>query len=190
MTRYRRTRDEIVLIGPPAAGKSTVARILSELVSRPCVVLDDASWRYYYEIGYDAAVVDRLLASAGFAAVYRHWKPYEAHAVARVFQEHRDCVFDLGAGNACFADELLLAEVKAAFAPFRHVVLLLPSRDPERAVEILRRRRPAEASVGVDLYDHFVRHPSSFELATHVVVTEERTERETCAEILRLTRGT
>jgi shikimate kinase len=180
------TREEIVLIGPPAAGKSTVARLLAARLGIPRVSLDDARWRYFYEIGYDAALADKLLAQAGFAAVYRHWKPYEAHAVKRVLEDHARCVFDLGAGNSVFADELLFEEVRAAFAPFRHVVLLLPSRDPAESIEILRRRRPADASKGVDLYEHFIYHPSNRELSTHVVVTGDRTAEQTCDEIVRL----
>jgi shikimate kinase len=183
----RKTRDEIVLIGPPGSGKSTIAMLLAARLGLPRICLDETRWRYFYEIGYDAALADKLLAQAGFAAVYRHWKPYEAHAVKRVLEEHARCVFDLGAGNSVFADELLFEEVRAAFAPFRHVVLLLPSRDPQEAIEILRRRRPVEASRGVDLYDHFVRHPSNLELSTHVITTGDRTAEQTCDEVLRAT---
>jgi hypothetical protein len=187
VTDAPRTRDEIVLIGPPGAGKSTVARLLAERLAVPRVCLDDVRWRYFYEIGYDAELADRLLAQAGFAAMYRYWKPYEAYAVQRALADHAHCVFDLGAGNSVFADELLFEEVRAAVAPFRHVILLVPSLVPDESIEILRRRRPVEASWGVDLYDHFVRHPSNQELATHVVVTSNRSAEQTCDDLLRVT---
>ena len=43
----------IILIGPMAAGKSTIAKILAEKLNLPQHPMDDVRWDYYEEIGYN-----------------------------------------------------------------------------------------------------------------------------------------
>jgi hypothetical protein len=86
-------------------------------------------------------------------------------------------------------DPALFARVQRALAPFRNVVLLLPSPDPAESVRILKGRYGGLESNGVDFDAHFVTHDSNHDLATLVVYTEGKTPEETCAEILRRTGG-
>ena len=45
---------DVVLIGPIAAGKSTLGTLLSAALGLPQCSMDDVRFRYYREIGYRA----------------------------------------------------------------------------------------------------------------------------------------
>jgi shikimate kinase len=175
---------DLVLIGPIAAGKSTLGTLLSEALGLPQCSIDDVRFRYYREIGYDESLAKRLYQSEGFWGLYRYWKPFEAHAVERVLEDHPHSVIDLGAGHSVYEDDALFVRVKRALAPCRHVVLLLPSPDLDTSLSVLRERRPSLRAVDPDINEHFVTHPSNYELATFTVYTEGRLPGETCAEIV------
>ena len=185
----------VILIGPMSSGKSTIANLLANRLGLPRVEMDEIRWDYYAEIGYDPREAGRLAESdEGMMALIRHWKPFEAHAVVGALEEYRDCVLDFGAGHSVYEDEELLARVRRALEPFPHVFLILPSKDLDQSVDILNRRfrELLLREVGqVDerlmaLNEHFIRHPSNWTLAKHVVYTQGCTPEETCLEIVRV----
>ncbi len=171
----------IILIGPMKAGKSTVARLLSERLGIPRHPLDKNRWTYFAEIGYDEEYARRLAGQSLEAAV-RYWKPFEVHAVERHLAESRDCVVDFGAGYTVQDDPALYERVRRALAPHPHVVLLLPCADVEKAIACLNERVEEKLR---GLNEHYVRHPANRTLATSVVYTCGKTPDETCDEILR-----
>ena len=175
---------DVVLIGPIAAGKSTLGNLLSVALGLPQCSIDDVRFRYYSEIGYDESFAKRVYQSEGFWGLYRYWKPFEAHAVERVVEDHPNSVIDLGAGHSVYEDDALFVRVKRALAPCRHVVLLLPSPDLSTSLNVLRERRPSLHAIDPDINEHFIVHPSNSELATFTVYTEGRLPRDTCAEIV------
>jgi len=188
------SRDDIVLIGPVQAGKSTVANLLSATLGWPVVSLDEICGDYYREIGYDRDEADRLEANGGFRALYEYWKPFEIHAVERVLAEHADrgSIFDLGAGHAVYEDPALFARAVIALAPYRHIVLLLPAADPDECLRVLEARLdhndPGRAhDVVRDLNRHLIEHRSFRELATLTVFNADQTPEATCREILSVT---
>jgi hypothetical protein len=107
---------DVVLIGPIAAGKSTLGKLLSVARGLPQCSIDDVRFRYYSEIGYDESFAKRLYQSEGFWGLYRYWKPFEAHAVERVVEDHPNSVIDLGAGHSVYEDDALFVRVKRALA--------------------------------------------------------------------------
>src|SRR5438093_2199836 len=159
---------DIVLIGPPGAGKTTLGELLAAKLDVPQCSMDDVRWGYYSEIGYDADVQKSLWEQQGFDAVMRYWKPFEAHAVERLLNEHHDCapgcVIDFGAGHSFYEDESLFARVQQALAPFPNVVLLLPSADLDESIQMLNERTKDVAPPGFD-HTPFVKHPSNQRLA-------------------------
>jgi shikimate kinase len=211
--------SDIVLIGPLRAGKSTAGKLLSQKLGLPLHEMDTLRWQYYKEIGFEMAEVNRILARDGVAGVYRHWKPFEAHAVERLLAEHTGCVFAFGGGHSVQEDPALFERVRKALEPYDNVVLLLPSPDLDESVRLLRERSrvkplkrllsktrrtlasllrgklPKKPQVAqgekIDLIDHFVRHHSNHDLAKIVVYTHGKTPEQTCDEILsRLRLGT
>ena len=157
-------RSEIILIGPIGAGKSTLGKLLSERLGLPQCSMDAVRWDYYNEIGYSETTEEELRKSGGFESVYRYWKPFEAHAVERLLSEHRNCVIDFGGGHSVFEDDALFHRVQTALAPYRNVILLLPSPDLEESIRLLNERNEEEE--GSNINAHFVTHHSNHDLAT------------------------
>jgi hypothetical protein len=183
----------VILIGPMSAGKSTVGTLLAEKLGIPQYAVDDDRWDYYKEAGYDEVTARNIVNSdEGMLGFLRYCKPFEAYAVERVLATHRGCVIDFGAGHSVYEDAALFARVESALAPFPHVILLLPSPDPDESVAILNERFAVllERELGevdpalLSLNAHFTKHPSNRRLAKMAIYTEDKTPEETCDEIL------
>jgi hypothetical protein len=177
----------VVLIGPLSTGKSTIGRLLAQQLGRPDIALDQLRWGYYGEIGWDEARQREIGAAEGFAGVYRYWKAFEIHAVERVLVERAGSVINFGAGHSVFYELEHVARIRAALAPLRNVVLLLPSPDIDESVAILRERHTFRVD-GVELNRHLLAHPSMGRLATHTIYTDGQTPGQTRDEVLALKR--
>ena len=60
----------LVLIGPSASGKSTLAPLLAQQLGLEHVQLDEIRWRYYDEIGFDHAHAAKLSRAGNSVAMY------------------------------------------------------------------------------------------------------------------------
>jgi shikimate kinase len=183
------TKFEIVLIGPRGSGKSTIAALLAKKLGLPRRSIDEVRWKYYDEIGYDIDTARYKHNQEGFWGLYRYWKPFEAHAVKRLLEDFRDCVFDLGGGNSVYEDDGLFEQVRELLAPYSHVILLLPSPDLNESIQILNARNEHDTESQREVNQHFVRHHSNYDLAKLIVYTKDRTPEETCEEIIKWLRG-
>jgi hypothetical protein len=180
--------DDIILIGPLRAGKSTLARLLGERLNRPNIILDKLRWDYYREIGYDDALAKRLRELGGFLSLAWYWKLFDAHAVERVLAEHRECVFDFGAGHSVYESRGDFARVEAALRPYPNVVLVLPSPSPDESIRVLNERTsdlPGTFAQGFNWNEYFVRHASNAALARFTVYTHGQTPEQACDDLLR-----
>lgn len=178
--------SEIILIGPQGAGKSTIGALLSERLGLPQRSMDTQRWDYYREIGYDDALAQQKRETEGAWGIIQYWKPFEAYAVERLLSEHQNCVIDFGAGHSVYEDALLFERVRRALAPYPNVVLLMPSPDLDETLQILNERNQELPDDIRNTNEHFVRHPSNYELAKLTVYTKGQTPEETGNEILNL----
>jgi shikimate kinase len=175
--------SDVILIGPPYAGKSTLGHLLAQRLGLPNVSMDRRRWDYYREIGWDGDEEARIGAAEGYAGIYRYSKKFELHAVGRLLEEHDNCVFDFGAGHSVYEDEAQFSRVQELLAPYPNVFLLLPSPDLDESVAIVRHRGGFIRN-GMPANRFFLMHLANAGLAKHVVYTAERTPEQTCDEIL------
>lgn len=179
----------IVLIGPVCVGKSTQAALLAAALGWPRASLDDLIWRYCGELGYPRAEFDRVRAAHGVSAARRPLPELFATAVETIVAEHPDHVVDLGAGHTHLTEPTLRARLRNALALCPNVVLLLPARDVDRSVRILKER--SMQARGHDWvrngHDHiaaWVKESPNEEFATMIVYTDEHTPRQTRDQII------
>jgi shikimate kinase len=177
---------EIILIGPIAAGKSTVGELLSKKLNLEQVSMDAIRFDYYKEIGYDEELAKHKRETEGLWDLLHYWKPFEAYAVERLLASHQNCVLDFGAGHSVYEDEELFSRVKLALAPYKNIFLLLPSPDPDESIAILNEREEFLRETKPNLNELFVRHRSNYELATHIIYNKGKIPEETCDEIIEL----
>lgn len=180
----------IVLIGPSKAGKTTLAKLLAQRLGVEHRSLDEERWRYMHEIGYDGDLDRTIREAGGFLARALYWQLFGAYVVERFLEEHPGCVLDFGAGHTVYDTSEQLARVERALSFYPNVFLILPSPDPDESVRTLNQRLLDEGiQFNFDFSAHFVRHPSNYLLAKHVVYTSGKTPQQTADEIIELLDG-
>jgi shikimate kinase len=174
----------VILIGPMGTGKSTQGGLLAERLGVRRVALDEIRFDYYKEIGWSEEAQQEIADRGGVAGVISYWKPFEVYSVGRLLEDHRNCVIDFGAGQSVYTDEAKFAKVRDLLAPYPNVMLLLPSPDPDRSIEVLRDRWTPKIN-GMDINRYFMTNPSNRQLAKILVYTNGKTAEETAEEVLR-----
>ncbi|WP_028855785.1 shikimate kinase [Psychrilyobacter atlanticus] len=172
-------KKDIILIGPVGTGKSTIGKLLSKDLGIPQASLDDIRWKIYKESGYDFELADEIMQREGFLGIYRYWKPFEAYSVKRALELYPDHIHDFGAGQSVYEDEELFKEVQNALEPYSNIVLLLPSEDREKCLQILFERTQFEHN------SLFINNPSNEKLAKIIVYTDGKKLKEITEEIIR-----
>ncbi len=179
--------SDIILIGPPRTGKSTIGKLLADRLGVEQISLDQERWNYYKEIGYEEELAQRIRQTGGFVALVFYWKQFDAYAVERVLSEYSGCVFDFGAGHSVYESEELSSRVRRRLAPYHNIILILPAADQDESIHILNERTSdlvGSYGQGFNWNEYFIRHPGNYELAKFVVYTQGKTPEETCDEIL------
>jgi shikimate kinase len=181
----------MILVGPLAAGKSTLGALVAERLGRPFVDIDDIAWSYCAEVGW---TLDRLLErdeAVGWAGAEREWEPARAHAVERVVADHPDAVIALGAGYTSFTAPEYADRVRRALALVPDVVHLVPSPDPARSVTVLRGRATASRGKdwiieGHDWIARWVADPLAAEVAAATLFTDGMSPEQSAEQLVRL----
>jgi len=176
--------SEILLIGPIGSGKSTIAELLYMRTMLPHRSMDVLRWHYFDEIGYDRETAREKFVQDGFWGLYRYWKPFEIYAVKRMLEDFNECIFDFGGSQTVYEDDALFEQVRGLFAPYPHIVLLLPSPDPDESIHILHARNSYASEDQWAVNEHFVRHHSNYDLAKYIAYTKDKTPEQTCDEVL------
>lgn len=176
-------KSEILLIGPIGSGKSTIAGLLYERTMLPHRSMDLLRWGYFEEMGYDNFTAREEFIVGGFWGLYHYWKPFEAYAVKRMLEDFRECIFDFGGSQTVYEDDQLFEQVHGLFAPYPHVILLMPSPDKGESIDILNARNTYGSEEQKAVNEHFVHHHSNYDLAKYIAYTKDKTPEQTCDEI-------
>jgi shikimate kinase len=182
-------KSEIFLIGPIGSGKSTIAELLHMRTMLQHCSLDLLRWMYFEEIGYDRIIAREKYAKEGIWGLYRYWKPFEAYAVKRMLEDYRECIFDFGGSQTVYEDDELYKQVSDLFAPYPHVILLLPSPDQDESIRILNSRNTYDTDDQRHINEHFIRDHSNYDLAKYIAYTKDKSPEQTCDEILQWVRS-
>lgn len=166
----------VVLIGPVCVGKTTLLPLLASRLDRPSVDLDDVAEPYYEEVGRSREKLNVIGAQRGDLGAYLWWQEAHPHAVRRVVEDHPDAVIALGAGHTTYTDAGLFEEVRSLLQPCA-TVLLLPSRDNEESLRLLRQRAIALNGMdwvmdGVDVLEQWVAGEQNRLLASVTIYTD------------------
>jgi hypothetical protein len=181
----------MVLIGPAGAGKSTLGELAAAATGRPFTDIDEVAGVYYAQAGWTLARLAERAEAAGRHAAEREWEPARVHAAEQVIAAHPGGIVAFGAGHTFYEQPGLAERIRAALRPVRHVVLVLPSPDPVRSVEVLRKRSLAEKGTDWtdgehDLLRQWVTDPGNLALATVTLYTEGEPPDASAARLLRL----
>lgn len=181
----------LLLIGPAAAGKSTVGNLAAEILNRPFVDLDEIGADYYAEVGWSIERLVRRIKQVGRVTAEREWESARAHAVRRAIEDHPAAVLALGAGHTSYTDPACFSEVQIAVATVATVVLLLPTGEREPDLAELRRRSLTTkgtnwVSSGHDFLSEWLDDAGMHSLATSTVHTGADTPAETARRVARL----
>ncbi len=176
----------IILIGPMASGKSTIAFELAKLTGVPNVPMDRTRWYYYFRDGYRMETAD---AFETFAEKMLYWKPFEVSAVIQILRDFPKSIIDFGAGHSHYPDDTQFEIVERALRPLPNVFLILPSDDKEESIQICNQRmkdRDGELAKPVEVNRWFIEHPSNYRLSKHVIFNKSESAQKTSERILKL----
>lgn len=203
------SRRVVALLGPRAAGKSSVGRVLARELGWAQHSVDEHCFGHYRELPDVRALEGSLEAEHGEAALHdrnrrrylerlqaiaerehgaahwwRLWDRMRLHAALRCLEIDGPAIVDLGAGHARFADPDSRAALDDALRRCDLAIWLQPWPEPTRAAECLARRLGA-AGAEVDL-PALVRacDPTQRPPGVEPWFTRERTS-EAIAELLR-----
>lgn len=173
----------LILIGPPGVGKSTVADWVTELTGRQRVSLDDRGHALHATRlpGYHTSALDPR--KVPFMTAYKSWKPFELASVEKHLKAVDNHVIDFGAGHSVYDDSTQFRRAAAALQG-HHVALLLPDLDIERSRAILSELRPRQDPEWLKFIDHVLDNPSNAQLANVIVARDAKTAKEVASEVL------
>jgi shikimate kinase len=180
----RPKKPNIVLIGPPWAGKSTVGRRLAQLLGRKQVRMDDYKVnKMWAETGTDPAEHFRLYTKVGVMAAYEYGKPREALLTLDALAKTSGAVIDFGGGHSEYRQIDLFEQVRLALED--HItVLLLPSPDLELSRAILKKRGERYPQ-NWPLMEYLIESPCNHILADLIAYTHGKEIQHTAEEIIK-----
>ena len=168
--------DSIILIGPSGAGKSTVANVF-EKRGMPRICLDSFAGRARRN-GFKNKIVDR--------AKHDGKNPHDEFNLSLIksaitLSEEKNIVgvCDFGAGHAIFETADGLNNCKQILSKYKNVVLLLPCKDKEKALEIMKSRSTGDFSPK----KRFIESGCYEKLATMTIYADDKTPEKIADEI-------
>lgn len=187
-------KDNIILIGPLATGKSFIAEKLSLATGLCKHPVDKLKWYYRHKNGYNLSTSTQILRTQGFEALIsfaqKYFGPNDLENLLHTF-----CgIVDLGATDTHCQDLSQLQRLIDVFNPFKNIFLILPSANERKTIEILEERlikryehndlkRPVLASY-LKMNRLFIQSESARLLAKHVIYVEDKSTNEIVHEIL------
>lgn len=166
----KRLYDEsIILIGPSGAGKSTVAEELRKITNMPRLCLD--------------RIANRARAT-GIRQRFKSADEFSYYMLSEVLKKAKNDnlygIVDFGAGHSVYDNKDIFEKIKSMLRPFKNIVLLLPDKDEQKALNIMRERSTGDTKDN----EKFFESPCNKELATMIIYGNNRQPIEIAEEIV------
>ena len=116
----------------------------------------------------------------GGDAFTRYDDSFRPHAVEQVLARHPNSVIDIGGFHTVLKDPEAFLRVQSALAPYRNVTMLLPSRDMEVSLCVLKARRHEP------LVRWVLNSPCNGLLAKHTVYVDDKSPDQVRDEVIAL----
>ncbi|HEV7651509.1 MAG TPA: AAA family ATPase [Actinophytocola sp.] len=131
----------VVVVGPPGAGKSTLAGILSAETGLPVVAFDAGPARWYRPFGYTEARAEYWYRQGGLPAWHRYTAQFDVRALHHAVRSGTAAVVDTGGGVVLQEQASARALLDDALDRARAVIVACPHPDdPARALRTLSQR--------------------------------------------------
>lgn len=158
--------ESIILIGPSGAGKSTVAEELKKKTGMQRLCLD--------------YIANRLKENKKISNMDEFNFHMILEELERVKKDGSYGIVDFGGGHSVYDDPKIFEKVKSMLKPFKNIVLLLPDKDKEKSLDIMKNR-----STG-DTRDNkkFLESPCNTELATMIIYGNNKQPSDIADEII------
>lgn len=161
--------ESIILIGPSGAGKSTVAEELRK------------------KTGMQRLCLDRIANRAretGFMRNFKNADEFNSYMISETLESVKKDgsygIVDFGAGHSVYDDREIFERVKSMLKPFKNIVLLLPDKDEEKSLDIMKSRATGDTRDNKKFFES----PCNKELATMIVYGNNRQPLEIAEEII------
>lgn len=182
----------IVIIGPMAVGKSSVAEILSKKLSLPRCAVDTIRTSYYEKAGLDLEIEEKLRTGEDFWKYVAFIRSYEIDAVEKILRDEnfKHSIIDFGAGHTFYEDPEFIFRAKEAFAGIENVILLLPTENMEESMGVLNKRLEEDETDEKKLASHisvnerFIKNHLNQDLAKITVYIKDKTIEQVANEII------
>lgn len=179
----RQKKPNIVLIGPPWAGKSTIGRRLAQVLGRKRLRMDDYKVnKMWAETGTDPSEHFRLYSTVGVMAAYEYGKTREALLALDALARTSGAVIDFGGGHSECSQADLFEQLRLTLKD-NITILLLPSSDLETSKAVLK-KRGEKSPENWPLMEYLLESPCNHILADFVVYTHGKEVQETVDEII------
>lgn len=127
--------ESIILIGPSGAGKSTVAEELRKKTGMQRLCLDGIANR---------------ARDTGFMRKFKNADEFNSYMISETLERAKKDgsygIVDFGAGHSVYDDREIFERVKSMLKPFKNIVLLLPDKDEEKSLDIMKSRVTGSSS--------------------------------------------
>jgi shikimate kinase len=173
--------DTIILMGPIGAGKSTLARLLSDELGQPRCSYDEVKERYWSKLGLTKERAQAIHDEQGIYAMVSYMNEFKSQILGPIIADHPGHIIDLGGGAQCFDKPHQLERARKVLDPIINVFLLLPSTDLAtniRSLPGLKENYPINA--------YLIMHPTNEIFAKKMIYTSGKTPTETMQEIIRV----
>lgn len=186
--------DSIILIGPLGTGKSFLGEKISNVTNLHNHPVDKLKWYYRHQNGYNLSKSTQILKEHGFEALIKYAQQFFGAKEIKHLLEKFKGVVDLGASDTHFQSLAQLQELNEVLSPYKNVFLILPSKEIEKSIDILKSRllkryeNDTLKSPVIDSYlrmnEIFVKSETTKMLAKKIIYTENRSVNDIVQEIL------